>query len=55
MDHLVTLVGYGTKDGDTFWIIKNTRGPYWGLDGYVHLSARDNNCGVATEPSYVVF
>ncbi|KAI8435218.1 hypothetical protein MSG28_003574 [Choristoneura fumiferana] len=55
LNHEVTLVGYGTKDGDTFWIIKNTRGPYWGLDGYAHISTRDNNCGVATEPTYVVF
>ncbi|XP_026742810.1 digestive cysteine proteinase 2-like [Trichoplusia ni] len=55
LNHEVTLVGYGERDGDTFWILKNSWGPSWGLSGYMHISARDNVCGVATEPTYVVF
>ncbi|XP_061712021.1 uncharacterized protein LOC133521201 [Cydia pomonella] len=54
MNHEVTLVGYGEKDGESYWIIRNSYGPYWGIDGYVHISTRDNNCGVMTEPTYVV-
>ncbi|XP_047988539.1 LOW QUALITY PROTEIN: pro-cathepsin H-like [Leguminivora glycinivorella] len=50
----MTLVGYGEKDGDTFWILKESNGPYWGIDGYLHISARDNNCGVMNEATYVV-
>ncbi|CAB3234588.1 unnamed protein product [Arctia plantaginis] len=55
LNHEVTLVGYGERDGDTFWILKNSWGPTWGIGGYMYISARDNNCGVATEPTYVVF
>ncbi|CAB3251825.1 unnamed protein product [Arctia plantaginis] len=49
LNHEVTLVGYGERDGDTFWILKNSWGPTWGIGGYMYISARDNNCGVATE------
>ncbi|XP_030033206.2 digestive cysteine proteinase 2 [Manduca sexta] len=55
LDHEVALVGYGTRDEDTFWILKNSWGPMWGIDGYMLISSRDNNCGVATEPTYVNF
>ncbi|XP_022819908.1 pro-cathepsin H-like isoform X2 [Spodoptera litura] len=55
LNHEVTLVGYGERDGDTFWILKNSWGPQWGIGGYMYISARDNICGVATEPTYVVF
>nr|UEP64291.1 teratocyte glycosyl hydrolase [Cotesia flavipes] len=54
LNHEVSLVGYGEQDGDTYWILKNSWGPEWGIDGYMHISARDNTCGVATEPTYAV-
>ncbi|KAJ0180369.1 hypothetical protein K1T71_003773 [Dendrolimus kikuchii] len=55
LNHEVTLVGYGEKDGETFWIIRNSWGPQWGIDGYMHISSRENACGITTEPTYVVF
>ncbi|XP_047021876.1 cathepsin K-like [Helicoverpa zea] len=55
LNHEVTLVGYGQRDGDTFWILKNSWGPHWGIGGYMYISSRDNICGVSTEPTYVVF
>lgn len=50
----MTLVGYGEKDGDTFWILKESNSPYWGIDGYVYISARNNNCGVMNEATYAI-
>nr|XP_026495201.1 digestive cysteine proteinase 2-like [Vanessa tameamea] len=55
LNHEVTLVGYGEYEGDTFWIVKNSWGKSWGIDGYLHISTRDNSCGITTEPTYVVF
>lgn len=55
LNHEVTLVGYGEEDGELFWILKNSWGTEWGESGYMSILARDNNCGVATEPTYVVF
>ncbi|XP_072943823.1 cathepsin L-like proteinase [Epargyreus clarus] len=55
LNHEVTVVGYGERDGDEYWIIKNSWGQTWGVDGYLHISTRDNNCGVTTEPTYAIF
>ncbi|CAH2086731.1 unnamed protein product [Euphydryas editha] len=55
LNHEVTLVGYGEQDGDSYWIVRNSWGTNWGIDGYFHISTRDNSCGIATEPTYVVF
>ena len=37
-----------------YWLVKNSWSTYWGNDGYVLMSQKDNNCGVATAATYVV-
>lgn len=54
MDHAVLAVGYGTMNGQAYWLIKNSWSTYWGMDGYVLMSQKDNNCGVATDATYVI-
>ncbi|CAK1556083.1 unnamed protein product [Leptosia nina] len=54
LNHEVTLVGYGQTDGEEYWIIKNSWGRDWGIDGYLHISTRDNSCGITYEPTYPV-
>jgi hypothetical protein len=54
LDHGVLAVGYG----DGYWIVKNSWGATWGMEGYVQLKRGGINpageCGIASQPSFPV-
>jgi len=52
-NHSALIVGYGSLDGQDYYIIKNTWGTAWGLNGYIHLARnRNNHCGIASKAYY---
>nr|XP_048303520.1 procathepsin L-like [Myodes glareolus] len=54
LDHAVLVVGYGEEsDGKKYWLVKNSWGAGWGMNGYIKMARdRNNNCGIVTHAVY---
>lgn len=59
LDHGVVAVGYGSENGQEYFIVRNSWGSGWGDSGYIKI-ANDGKqgspgiCGIASEPTYPI-
>lgn len=49
-NHAILIVGYGSDNGQDYWIIKNSWGPTWGESGYIRLGRGRDLCKITSEP-----
>ncbi|XP_017125121.1 procathepsin L [Drosophila elegans] len=53
-NHAILVVGYGSENGQDYWIVKNSWDDTWGEKGYFRLPRGQNFCLIADECSYPV-
>ncbi|XP_071965614.1 uncharacterized protein [Antedon mediterranea] len=53
--HFALITGYGiTGDNVRYWIVKNSWGKLWGIEGYFWIELSKNVCGIMNCPTYPV-
>ncbi len=51
VNHAVVLVGYGSENGEDYWLVRNSWGTYYGEDGYIRVKReKETICGVDKTP-----
>ncbi|XP_078523034.1 cathepsin S-like [Lissotriton helveticus] len=48
-NHAIIIIGYGTDDGEDYWIIKNSWGTEWGENGFAKVKRNANQCEIADQ------
>ncbi|XP_047338431.1 low-temperature-induced cysteine proteinase-like [Impatiens glandulifera] len=56
IDHAVLIVGYGSEGDEQYWIVKNSWGTSWGIEGYIYIRRNTSEtygvCAINAMASY---
>ncbi|XP_007535121.2 cathepsin O [Erinaceus europaeus] len=52
-NHAVLITGFDKTGSTPYWIVRNSWGSSWGVDGYAHVKMGGNICGIADSVSAV--
>lgn len=50
VDHAVQIIGADTEKG--YWIVRNSWGSQWGVDGYAYVKMNGNYCDISSAATY---
>ncbi|OQR76371.1 cathepsin L-like [Tropilaelaps mercedesae] len=55
VDHVISIVGYGSEDGRDYWIVKNSWGTHWGENGFAKILRGSNQCGIVSDNAWSIY
>jgi cathepsin B len=53
--HAVAFIGYGTENGQDYWLVKNSWNEEWGDGGTFKIARGSNECGIEDEMAMISF
>ena len=51
----VELIGYGTENGEDYWLVKNSWNEEWGDGGTFKIARGNDECGIESSASAIDF
>uniref|UniRef100_A0A8W8NDP1 Peptidase C1A papain C-terminal domain-containing protein n=3 Tax=Ostreidae TaxID=6563 RepID=A0A8W8NDP1_MAGGI len=49
--HAIKILGWGTENGDDYWLVANSWNPDWGDQGFFKILRGQDECGIESQIS----